>query len=173
LQADPEPVPVLRVRGTGHTEMELYPSLQRLRHAILKEYEQQGYTETQRKELDTKVWSLTTKPDGREMILEKPWVGLQRGIQVIGATRDTNYLATYPNFKLREDPNEFVIVYGVDHQKTGKVTYSSFSIYADKYRWFGLKNGTTFSPDFGDSAKQYLCPDEKDLPHCDLNWQYF
>ncbi len=28
-------------------------------------------------------------------------------------------------------------------QKTGKVTYGSFSIYADKYRWFGLKNRTT------------------------------
>ena len=170
LPADPEPAPVLRVRGTGHTEMDLYPSLKALRKAILAEYEAQGYTGTLRKELDTKVWSLVTKLDGREMILEKPWVGLQRGIQVIGATRDTNYLATYPNFKLREDPGEFVIVYGVNHQKTGKVTYSSFSIYADKYRWFGLKNGTTFSPNYGDSAKKYLCPDEQ---HCDPNWPDF
>jgi hypothetical protein len=32
---DPEPVPILRVRGTGHTEMELYRSLKKLRQAIL------------------------------------------------------------------------------------------------------------------------------------------
>jgi hypothetical protein len=130
--------------------MDLYPSLKSLRKAILAEYGAQGYTGARRKELDTKVWSQVSKLDGREIILEKPWVGLQRGIQVIWATRDTNYLTTYPNFKLREDenPGEFVIVYGVNHQKTGQVTYSSFSIYADKYRWFDLKNGTTFGPYF-------------------------
>ena len=36
------------------------------------------------------------------MILEKPYVGLQRDYQVIGGARDTNYLATYPNFMLRD-----------------------------------------------------------------------
>jgi hypothetical protein len=40
LPADPEPVPVLRVRGTGHTEMALCPSLKKLRQAILTEYAQ-------------------------------------------------------------------------------------------------------------------------------------
>jgi hypothetical protein len=38
LGSDPEPIPVLRVRGTGYTEMELYPALKRLRQAILEEY---------------------------------------------------------------------------------------------------------------------------------------
>jgi hypothetical protein len=150
LAEDPEPVPVLRVRGTGHTEMELWPAVQRLRQAILKKY-----SGVPVKELDTKVWEVTT-PDGRELKTEKPYVGLQRGIQVLGATRDTNYLANYPNFMLRQGVSEFVIVYGVNHQKTGKATYASFSIYADKDRWFGLKDGTTLSPDFGASAEQYL-----------------
>jgi hypothetical protein len=100
----------------------------------------------------------------REVLLEKPYVGLQRGLFLFGATRDTNYLATYPTFMLRQDVSEFVIVYGVNHQKTGKATYSSFSIYADKDRWFGLINGTTLSTDFdqggqpGDSARRFLCP---------------
>ena len=142
---NPEPVPVLRVRGTGHTEMELYPALKRLRQAILDTYAQAGYGQGQRRELDTKVWSLVTR-DGREMILEKPYVGLQRDYQVIGGTRDTNYLATYPNFMLRDGTDEFVIVYGVNHQKTGKATYASVSIYADKDRWFGVKDGTSAEP---------------------------
>jgi hypothetical protein len=152
LAADPKPVPVLRPRGTGHTEMDLYPALQRLRDAILNQYGNMPY-----KELDTKVFSLPSTVDGgQELISEKPYVGLQRGILVAGATRDTNYLASYPNFMLREDENEFVIVYGVNHQKTGKVTYSSVSIYADKDRWFGLQNGTVTSPSFEGSANPYL-----------------
>jgi hypothetical protein len=160
LGNDPQPVPVLRVRGTGRTEMELYPALKRLRQAILDKYA--GYSEGQRKELDTKVWELVTSNDQRELKVEKPYVGLQRGIQVIGSTRDTNYLGTYPNFMLREGVDEFVIVYGIDHQKTNKATYSSVSIYADKDRWFGPKNGGTMtSPNFGDSASHFL-PDDPD-----------
>ncbi len=156
LGYDPQPVPTLRVRGTGHTEMELYPALERLRQAILDRYEIAGYGEQQRKELDTKVWQLVTRNDGRELRPEKPYVGLQRRIQLLGASRDSNYLATYPNFMLRQGVDEFVIVYGVNHQATGKVTYSSVSVYADKDRWFGLKNGTMTSPNFGDSARHYL-----------------
>jgi hypothetical protein len=151
LGNDPEPPPVLRVRGTGHTEMWLYPKLKKLRDAIVAKYG----SGTPYKELDTKVWQL---PDvgGREMILEKPYVALQRNYQIIGATRDTNYLANYPNFVLRSNEQEFVIVYGVNHQKTSKAIYSSFSIYADKDRWFGLKNGTTLSPDFEGSADEFM-----------------
>jgi hypothetical protein len=183
LPVDPEPVPVLRVRGTGHTEMALYPTVRKLRKAILDTYEQAGYGETRRKDLDTKIWQVTTPPGNRELITENPYVGLQRGYQVVGATRDNNYLSTYPNFSLGCDEyngsseisperrcvkytDEFVIVYGVNHQATGKATYSSFSIYADKDRWFGPLNGTTLSPDFdqggqpGDSARRFLCPDD-------------
>jgi hypothetical protein len=38
----------------------------------------------------------------------------------------------------------------------GKATYASVSIYADKDRWFGVKDGTVLSPDFGDSASHFL-----------------
>ena len=59
-----------------------------------------------------------------------------------------------------------MIVYGVNHQTTGKATYTSYSIYADKDRWFGLKDGTTTSNNYdangnpGDSARRFLCPDD-------------
>jgi hypothetical protein len=149
LAPDPEPVPVLRVRGTGHTEMELYPALKRLRQAILEEYG------GPHKELDTHVWWLLD----REIMLEKPYVGLQRGLFLMGGSRDTNYLATYPNFKLRTGEDEFVIVYGVNHQASGKATYSSLSLYADSVLWFGV--GTRTSNQFGDSARRYL-PDDPD-----------
>ena len=140
---------MLRVRGTGHTEMELYPALKRLRQAILDEYG------GPHKELDTHVWWLLD----REIMLEKPYVGLQRGLFLMGGSRDTNYLATYPNFKLRTGEDEFVIVYGVNHQATGKATYSSLSLYADAELWFGV--GTRTSNQFGDSARRYL-PDDPD-----------
>jgi len=51
------------------------------------------------------------------------------------------------------------------------VTCTSFSIYADKDRWFGLQDGTTNSTNYdgtgnpGDSARKYLCPD--DTNKCD------
>ena len=147
----PEPVPVLRVQGTGHTEMDLYPALKRLRQAIVTRY-----AGLQKTELDTRVWEITDL----RVLLENPYVGLQRGLFLMGATRDTNYLSTYPNFKLRDDSGEFLIVYGVNHHKTGKATYASISVYADARRWFGV--ATEFDKDFGDSARQYLGPADPD-----------
>jgi hypothetical protein len=160
LGDDPEPVPLLRIRGTGHTEMDLYPTLKLLRQAILDHYAGKQY-----KELDTHVYTGATS-DGIEVDLEKPYAGLQRNIQVLGATRDTNYLGTYPNFRLRQGKNEFVIVYGVNHQLTGKATYSSISAYADKYRWFGV--GTKLSTEFENSARDYLPADQYPDPNIDL-----
>ncbi|MCE5309107.1 MAG: hypothetical protein LLG20_15820, partial [Acidobacteriales bacterium] len=148
LGKDPEPIPVLRVRGTGHTEMDLYPAVLRLRQAILDHYRATPY-----KELDTHVFSATAW-DGQEVLAEKPYAGLQRGITSLGVTRDTNYLGTYPTFMLRQGVPEFVIVYGVNHQKTGKVTYAAVGAYANEVRWFGI--GTALSPTFEGSANAFL-----------------
>ncbi len=149
FEANAFAAPVLRVRGTGHTEMDLYPALKRLRQAILDEYDDMPY-----RDLDTHIFGDNVRRFG-----EKPYVGMQRGLDVMGATRDANYLATQPPFALREGVDEFAIVYGVDHAATGKATYSSFAVYADTFRMFGLK--TVYSPDFGDSARRYL-PDDPD-----------
>ena len=171
LQGDPEPVPVLRVRGTGHTEMPLYPSLKLLRQAILDTYAGMPV-----KELDTSISRDTPLPDYHEALCEKAFVGLQRGIDVFGASRDTVVLTSDPWFRLREGQDEFVIVYGANHQTTGKTTYSSFTLYADRDRWFGLKDSTITSNNYdgdgqpGDSARRFLCPD--DPSKCPANVQY-
>ena len=75
---------------------------------------------------------------------------IQRGINVVGPTRDALYLWTggqlqfYPpmpslltgqaekppkTFTLADDPNEFVIVYGVNHEAYGKAALSLFVVY--------------------------------------------
>jgi len=173
LGDDPEPVPVLRVRGTGHTEMALYPMLKKLRQAILD-----SYASMPLKELDTKITLSIMPPDGHEAIGEKPYVALQRGKDAAGASRDNVSLTSYPEFRLREGVEEFVIVYGANHQTLGKATYSSFTLYADKDRWFGLRNGTITSNKYdaneqpGDSARRFLCPDDPAMCPADVQYLY-
>jgi len=109
---DPYPMPRLRVRGAGVTEIDLMDDLDDLRQAILAKYS--GLTAT---DLVSSVWL----PDGFDAI--------QRGINGLGENRDTTYLRTDPLFTLSEDPNDFLIVYGVNHEATGKATYSNFNVY--------------------------------------------
>jgi hypothetical protein len=117
-------------------------------------------------------------PGNHEAIAEKPFVGLQRGIDVFGASRDNVSITSYPSFRLRDDKDEFVIVYGVNHQTTGKATYASFTPYVDKDRWFGLKDGTTTSNNYdatgnpGDSARRFLCPDDASKCPADVQYLY-
>ena len=113
-QLDPYEVPPLRVRGTGRTELNLMGALDDLREAILKRH--RGL---QTKEMVTSVW------------LYEGYDAIQRGIDVLGPNRDAIYLRTEP-FILEDDPNEFVILYGVNHAVTGKATYSSCSVYGEK-----------------------------------------
>ena len=170
---DPEPVPVLRTQGTGHTEMELYQALKSLRAAILNRYASlsQGDPGYPYNELDTDIWSA-----GPDTMGEKPYVALQRGKYGGAVSRDNNYLTTGPLFMLRNNVDEFVIVYGVNHQATGKSTYASFSLYGDPIGQVGL--GTTLSTKFdlrpdgtgkpGDSARQYLTPDDPYYQYADM-----
>ncbi len=173
LPADPEPVPILRVRGTGHTEMPLYPSLKKLRQAILD-----GHAGITSEELDTKISQNTQPPDGHEAIAEKPYVALQRGKDAFGASRDNASITSYPPFRLRDDVNEFLIVYGANHQTTGKATYASFTPYVDQARWFGLPEGTITSNNYdadgqpGDSARRFLCPDDPSTCPADVQYLY-
>lgn len=133
----PFPVPDLRVRGTGTTEMDLLPAMEDLRKAILGRYK--GLPA---KELTTSVW-LT---DGFD--------GLQREINQYGPTRDALYLRTDPLFKLTTDPNDFLIVYGVNHEATGKATYSNFTAYVDPNILLGMV--TANSRQIKGSALDYL-----------------
>lgn len=120
--ADPLPAPVLRTRGTGQTEMDLYPTMEKLRQAILASFG----TGFNAQELDTFF------PDS----IPEGYPAIQRGIAYSGPGRDgsagygrdANYMAS-EWFDLAE--NDFAIIYGLDHAATGKATYSSAAVYLD------------------------------------------
>ena len=137
---DPFPTPPLRVRGTGRTEIDLMPAVEALRREILK-----FYSSVPHEEPTTQVW-LT---DGYD--------GLQRGVDQWGPSRDTVYLRTVPEFRL--DTNDFVIVYGTNHEATGKATYANASVYAGhdtdgKELLLGLVSEQ--SGNFRESARDYM-----------------
>ena len=123
FSTDPLPAPVLRPRGTGQTEMDLYPTMAKLRQAILARFGAGFNAE----ELDTFL------PDS----IPEGYPAIQRGIAYLGPGRDgsagygrdANYWVS-PWFDLPNDA--FAIVYGVDHAATGKATYSNAAVYLDK-----------------------------------------
>jgi hypothetical protein len=156
---DPYNYPELRVRGTGKTEFDLMPDLETLREAILNKHSNLDATE-----LPTSQ-TVTVGSDG-----------MQRGIDVIGPDNDCCYLWSenqtissptppfpnlsqyypflkHPRITLGNDPNEFIIVYGVNHVATGKATYSNFALYGSDI-WNGVKAIT--NEDFNGSAEAYL-----------------
>ncbi len=140
--AAPLPVPRQRVSGTGTSELDLDPTLQLLRQRIIDT--NPNYTAA---DIRVDHW------------FEEPYPGLQRNLYtwppdqdgVAGATTDATYLAS-PNFALPDD--SFIVAYGAHHRATGKATYSSVSVYADKKLGFGLV--TVQSPDLQGSARDYI-----------------
>lgn len=133
---DPFPVQPLKVRGTGDTsELNLFGALNDLRNVILAKH---GAANA--KELNTSIW------------LMEGFDAIQRGVDVIGENRDTFYLRT-DEFTLADNPNEYLIVYGVNHAATGKVTYSNFGVYGAK-AINGV--GAVSNHDFTGTAEAYI-----------------
>ncbi|MBN1289715.1 MAG: hypothetical protein JXA49_08780, partial [Actinobacteria bacterium] len=132
---EPYDVPDLRIRGTGTTELDLLPDIAALEKAIIEKYNGQQATP-----LETRVWL----PEG--------YYAIQRNEDALGENRDTTYLATDP-FILSEDPDDFVIVFGVNHKAAGKATYCNFGVYGIK-----LNNGVgaVSNHDFTGTAEEYL-----------------
>jgi hypothetical protein len=111
----PFPVPTLRTRGTGVTEFQIVPDaaaeLEWLRGAILARYGG-GFDY---RELQTDIWL----PEG--------YTGIAQDIDVLAEDRDTTYLKT-EDFQLGND-DDFVIVYGINHETSEKGIYCNFSFY--------------------------------------------
>jgi hypothetical protein len=135
VKFDPFPAPELRVRGTGKTEVDLQPALDELRQAILAKH-----SSLAAKELETSVW------------LSESYDAVQRGVWVGGESRDTIYLRT-DTFALGDDPNEFIIVYGVNHAASGKATYANCSFYGEAV-WNGVAG--IYNTAYAGSAEPYL-----------------
>jgi len=147
------PAPQLRLRGTGKTEMDLMPAVEELRKAILAKH-----TGLKATELETYAgW-------GSSVLVIDGYDGVQRGVDVLGPSRDALYLSTRPNFTLSDSADEFLIVYGVNHQASGKAAYSSFVVYAEDIYPRGPEDPYhlmlgmvyTYSGEYGDSAKGYI-----------------
>ena len=104
------PVEKIRPRGTGLTEMDLLPEVEALRDAIVARN-----PGMRAEELRPATW------------LEESFVALQKETDVLGESRDTVYLRNAGTFRLGKD--DFVMVYGVNHEKSGKATYAGFTVY--------------------------------------------
>lgn len=135
VQFDPFPAPELRVRGTGKTEVDLQPALDELRQALLAKYSNLSASE-----LETNVW------------LTESYEAVQTETYVAGESRDTIYMRS-DTFTLGDDPDEFAMVYGVNHAASGKATYSNCSFYGDA-GWNGVAG--IYSTNYAGSAEEYL-----------------
>lgn len=154
---NPFPVPPLRVRGSGRSELELTPAVARLRQAILSRHS--GLTATD-------YHAHQTGNDGYDYT--------QRGATAVIDTRDALYLSAgyWPEYELMDDKvtlgdDEFLIAYGVNHPAAAKATYTNINVYATETAKLAL--GSVFSPDLKGSAQQYL--DAGD-PAADLLYAY-
>ena len=150
--ANPFPVPPLRVRGTGQTEMDLMKTLDRLRDAIIDSVAaaNPGYSHR----------DLPTIPSGYE-----GYAYIQRGVDPLGDSRDAFYLlAGYmPEWDVRDEitleDDEFLMVYGVNHVATGKATYMNINVYASRLEDGKVPIGGTDDRTFAGSAAPYLPAD--------------
>jgi len=134
-QPDPIPVPRVAVRGTGQTELGLMPAVDALGEAIKTYY---GSNEVTEQPVDWYYWEGLT--------------GVQEEINEMGPSGDALGPRTAGHFFL-PSRDDFAIVYGVNHEATGKATYSSLSLYEDTL-WIGL--GVAYSRDYPGSVARYL-----------------
>jgi hypothetical protein len=109
--ADPFALPTLRPRGTGRTEADHAAALDRLGAAILARHAPLVAAASSAQPLD--IWG---------------WDCIQAGRPCSGDNRDTPYLRLGPTL-LSADPSDFIVVYGVDHERTGKSSYANLSLY--------------------------------------------
>jgi hypothetical protein len=143
--ANPFPAPPLRVRGTGHTEMDLMNKLFELRHGIIAA--NPGLYTT----------DIISKPNWYE-----GFDYIQRGLDPGSDVRDgllmsAGYLPEYGNkdaVTLADD--EFLMIFGANHVVTGKATYMSITAYPGEEGKLAI--GSVYHDHFPDTANAYLPP---------------
>lgn len=138
---NPWPVPTLKIRETGITEYQVVPNSRRdfdyLRNKIIKNY---GGSEYNHVDLDLSLGI----PDNYNAIL--------RDFNVYGDNRDAVYFKT-EDFKLTSD-DDFIIVYGINHERTGKAIYSNASFYGVEL--FNGVAGAFSTVQFPDTALEFF-----------------
>ncbi|MFF9140206.1 LysM peptidoglycan-binding domain-containing protein [Streptomyces albogriseolus] len=115
----PLPVPRLRVAGTGATELDLNPSLRKLRQRIIDAHP-----------------GFEARDVALERGFEQSYPGLQSNKVIdpptpgIGALSNDADDPLSPSFSLPD--GSFVVAYGANHVATRQASYSSISLYADE-----------------------------------------
>ena len=154
--ANPFPVPPLRVRGTGQTEMDLMNKLDQLRQGIIDNNPAMEATDIQ------------SKPNWYE-----GYDYIQRGINPGGDSRDAIFLSAgwLPEYESNEwttlTDDEFLMVYGPNHVATGKATYMSVNVYESETAKLSI--GQVFDDDLAATALAYLPSGD---PTADLFYAY-
>jgi hypothetical protein len=137
----PWPVPTLKIRETGISEYQIIPNsrfdLDYLRNMIINKY---GSDEYNHVDLDLTVGI----PDNYNAIM--------RDMNIYGDDRDAVYFKT-EDFQLTSD-DDFVIVYGINHERTGKAIYSNASFYGVEL--FNGVTGAFSTVQFPDTALEYF-----------------
>lgn len=154
--SDPFPMPKLRVRGTGRSEMGLTNKLNQLRESIIDSIPE--YTAT----------DLQSMPNWYE-----GFDNIQRWINPWADSRDAFFLTAgnVPPFgpfdEIRLADDEFLMVYGANHVATGKATYMSVNVYASEVAKMSI--GQVFHDDLMGTAVPYLPSDD---PAAELMYTY-
>jgi hypothetical protein len=142
--ANPFPVPPLRVRGTGQSEMNLMNKLGQLRQGIIAA--NPLYPE-----------DITT-----QVILYESNDSIQRGVDPLGDSRDPLWVAGgyLPEWGLNGQvtlaDDEYLMLYGVNHVATGKTSYHSFNVYESEVGKVPI--GSADDRVFPGTATPYLPP---------------
>ena len=142
---NPLPSPPARPKNTTDVETGLTSALDALEAAVIAA--NPGFT--------AKVMLVSKNtPD--------PMACIQGNAVCAGDNRDTNYPTTLPQ-PLFTSPDDFFVVLGVDHVKSGKTSYSNFSVYAmdhlvgvasvDNLKYAG--SASAFLPSHPDAPKLY------------------
>ena len=141
LNPAPWPVPTLKIRETGITEYQVVPNSRRdfhyLRDQLIKRY---GSSEYEPVDLDLTIGI----PDNYNAIL--------RDFNIYGDDRDAVYIKT-EDFQLTSD-DDFIVVYGINHERTGKAIYSNANFYG--VALFNGVAGAFSTVQFPDTADEYF-----------------
>jgi len=137
MSRDPFPVPGFRAHGTGRTEFELLPAVRRLREAVLSRYADSAAMEMQSEQwLFYGLHHMDANDDG------------------LAPSADALYLRLKKSFgTLSDDPNEFIVVYGVNHHRTGKAMYMNISVYGETKH---VTSDSVDDPQLAGTAAGYL-----------------
>jgi hypothetical protein len=111
--ANPFPIPEFRAHGTGETEFSLLPAVEELREAILGAYDHGLVAQ-----------EFTSNQGPCRYGLH----GIENKVDDIGPSIDSLYLNTEEDLGTL-GPDDFFIVYGVNHQQTGKAMYVNVTMY--------------------------------------------